>query len=145
MKKILIVVDYQNDFVSGSLGFEQAKSLEPAIVQKIKEYRSGGDTVAFTYDTHSQGYLSTQEGSLLPIPHCIRGTQGWQHKNQFIQVELVGLVSNICVLSNAVLAKAALPQAQIVVDAACTLAADRSIHEKALDVLAGVQGTVLNR
>ena len=175
MKKILIVVDYQNDFVSGSLGFEQAKSLEPAIVQKIKEYRSGGHTVAFTYDTHSQDYLSTQEGSLLPIPHCIRGTQGWQlygavaqllqpgdpvfyketfgsldlaqflHKNQFVKVELVGLVSNICVLSNAVLAKAALPQAQIVVDAACTLAADRSIHEKALDVLAGVQVTVLNR
>lgn len=175
MKEILIVVDYQNDFVTGSLGFEQARSLEPGIVRKIKEYRGGGHTVAFTFDTHSQDYLSTREGSLLPIPHCIRDSEGWKlygtvaqllqpgdpvfyketfgslelaqflHEAQFERVELVGLVSNICVLSNAILAKAALPQAQIVVDAACTSAADPSIHEKALDVLTGVQVTVLNR
>jgi nicotinamidase-related amidase len=131
--------------------------------------------VAFTLDTHDQAYLSSQEGKQLPVEHCLRGSEGWQlygrvadycddatptfakttfgsvelcdylRRQDFDEVELVGLVSNICVLSNAVLAKAALPNAEIAVDAACTAGPDPLLHGKALDVPEGIQVTVRNR
>lgn len=175
MKRILIVVDYQNDFVSGSLGFEKAEKLEQAIVGKIEEYQSNGDETAFTFDTHSEQYLQTQEGQKLPVIHCVKGTPGWNlygrtadycgegtkcfekgtfgsmelagylAQRGYDAVELVGVVSNICVISNAVLAKAALPEAEIIVDAACTASNDDALNEKALDVMEGLQITVLNR
>lgn len=175
MKKLLLVVDYQNDFVDGSLGFPQAKTLEPVIAEKIKAYRAEGNDVAFTMDTHHSDYLSTQEGRNLPIPHTVKGTDGWnlygsieglQHPedkvfekpvfgsaelfdylraNPYDSIELVGVVAHICVLSNAVLAKAALPEAEVIIDAAGTASADPSMCEKALDVLEGVQCTVINR
>lgn len=174
MKKILVVVDYQNDFVDGSLGFPKAVSLESKIAEKIEEYRKTGGEVAFTFDTHEKNYLNTQEGKKLPVPHCLRGTEGWKlHKkiasartdsdrcfekgtfgslklaeylsqNDYDSVELVGLVSNICVLSNAVLAKAALPEAEILVDADCTASADEKMNREALDVMLGLQITVLS-
>ena len=78
MKKLLLVIDYQNDFVSGSLGFEQAVSLEAPICDKIEVYLKNGDDVIFTLDTHDQNYASTQEGKKLPVPHCLKGTHGWQ-------------------------------------------------------------------
>ena len=78
MKKLLVVVDYQNDFVSGSLGFPKAAQLEEAIIKKIEDYRAAGDDVVFTLDTHGPDYLSTQEGKNLPVEHCIKGTDGWQ-------------------------------------------------------------------
>lgn len=174
MKKILVVVDYQNDFVSGSLGFPGAVALEDRIAEKIEQYRGQGGEVAFTYDTHEKNYMETQEGQNLPVPHCLRGTPGWElygkinalrtetdlcfEKNTFGSltlaeylkkggyglVELCGVVSNICVISNAVLAKAALPEAKIVVDASCTAGGDSSMNQKALDVMSGLQIQILN-
>ena len=185
MKRLLIVVDYQNDFVDGALGFEGAELLDDRIVDKIESYRATNDLVAYTLDTHHKDYLQTQEGQKLPIPHCIEGTEGYElygavaltpvdadeifmkptfgsaelferlHKAQeiaeglgvepFESIELVGLVSNICVLANAVLARTACPNVPIIVDARCTACADPAMNEKALDVLEGIQVTVTNR
>ena len=77
MKRLLIVVDYQNDFVDGALGFEGAELLEGPILKKIAAYREAGDPIWFTFDTHHPDYLDTQEGRKLPIPHCLEGTSGW--------------------------------------------------------------------
>lgn len=175
MKELLVVVDYQNDFVSGSLGFEKAASLEDAICHKIEAYRSRGADVVFTFDTHDADYLNTQEGKCLPVVHCVRGTPGWQlcgrvagycgpdtvcfykpvfgsrqladyaGEQGYDAVELCGLVSNICVLSNAVLIKAALPETVVTVDAQCTSCADEAMNQKALDVMEGLQIQVINR
>lgn len=175
MKKILVVVDYQNDFVIGSLGFEKAVALEAAIVHKIEQYKERGDEVVFTLDTHGKNYMQTQEGSNLPVPHCIKNTAGWNlygktaeycdgttrcfekptfgsmqladylTGGKYDSVELVGVVSNICVISNAVLAKAALPEAEIIVDASCTASNDDVLNEKTLDVMEGMQIKVTHR
>lgn len=185
MKRLLIVVDYQVDFVDGALGFEGAEALDERIACKIDEYREAGDSVCFTYDTHHSNYLETQEGQKLPIPHCIEGTEGFELYGQVAErlhdsdsvfckptfgssalferlierqgvavsvgslpyesIELVGLVSNMCVLSNAVIARTACPDVPIIVDASCTLAPDPVMHEKALDVMEGLQINVINR
>ena len=128
MKKLLVVVDYQNDFVSGSLGFPKAAQLEEAIIKKIEDYRAAGDDVVFTLDTHGPDYLSTQEGKNLPVEHCIKGTDGWQ---------LYGKV--------AALAKTAQPQTPVLVDARCTAALDEETNEKTLDVMAGFQVRIVGR
>ena len=78
MKKLLLVVDYQKDFVDGSLGFSGAEQLEGPICEKIEACRAQGAEVAFTFDTHKENYLETQEGKKLPVPHCIKGTEGWE-------------------------------------------------------------------
>ena len=185
MKRLLIVVDYQNDFVDGALGFAGAELLDERIARKIQEYHDAEDLVMFTFDTHHKDYLETQEGRLLPIPHCIEFTKGHElygkvsacrqdiddvfykptfgsvalferlaedqriaqeaHVRPFKSIELVGLVSNMCVLSNAVIARSACPDVPIIVDAACTAAPDPVMNEKALDVLEGLQITVTNR
>ena len=175
MKKLLIVVDYQVDFVDGALGFAGAERLDGPIAEKIAEYRAAGNDVVFTYDTHGANYAATQEGRKLPVAHCIAGSAGWELYGEtgkaaspddlrfrkptfpslelaewlkgraYRQVELCGLVSHICVLSNAVMVKAALPETEIVVDAALTASYDPALHEKALDVLEGLQITVLHR
>lgn len=185
MKRLLIVVDYQNDFVDGALGFEGAELLDERIAAKIDEYREAGDSVCFTFDTHHKDYLETQEGRKLPIPHCIEGTEGHALYGQvatrlqesdevflkptfgstalferlakqqaiadgldvapFESIEVVGLVSNMCVLSNAVIARAACPDVPIIVDAECTAAPDPAMNEKALDILEGLQIEVINR
>ncbi len=175
MKKALIIVDYQNDFVTGSLGFPGAAALEEPICRKAEEYQKNGDDIIFTFDTHETDYLSTEEGKNLPVEHCLRGSGGWElygklseyrtssapcfekptfpslelgnylRKQGYDLIEIVGIVSNICVLSNAVIAKAALPDAHIVVDASCTAGFDPVLHEKALDVMAGLHIEVTNR
>lgn len=175
MKNLLIVVDYQTDFVTGSLGFPEAEEIESLIAQKISEYRACGGDIAFTLDSHDESYPGTQEGKKLPVPHCYRGTGGWElygrvrelvreddmcffkpafgsaelfdllRVSDYERVELVGLVSSICVISNAVLAKTALPEAEIVVDASCTAGADKKLHDSALDIMAGLQITVTGR
>jgi nicotinamidase-related amidase len=175
MERVLIVVDYQRDFVDGALGFPGAEKLADPIARRVRECRERGDDVVFTLDTHGPDYPDTQEGRRLPVPHCVRDTDGWKlygavaqaaqetdrrfskpafpswelgeylKEQGYAQVELCGLVSNICVLSNAVIAKAALPEAEIVVDARLTASGDPALHEKALDVLEGLQVTVLNR
>ncbi len=172
MNKLLIVVDYQNDFVDGSLGFADASNLHEKICEKIEDYVHENMTVVFTKDTHPTAYLQTQEGRNLPVAHCIEGTSGWalygrvdelsaSHRifqkntfgsadlfdylrdNPFDQIELVGLVSHICVLCNAVLAKTACPEARIVVNASYTASFDQTMQEKALDVLSGIQVQVI--
>jgi len=175
MKKCLIVVDFQNDFVSGTLGFPGAEKLEQRIVEKIKQYRDNGDNVIFTFDTHGENYMDTQEGKNLPVAHCIKSTEGHKLYGQaadlilesdkkfckntfgsdelflylrnepFESIELVGLVSNICVISNAVLAKTAQPETPIIVDAKGTASFDVNINNAALDVMAGLQIKIINR
>ena len=185
MKRLLMVVDYQNDFVDGTLGFPGAEKLEKPIADKIAAYREAGDEVAFTFDTHRRDYLDTKEGKNLPVAHCVEGTPGHDLYGQvadclrdsdtvfckpafgsaaffercrqsqraadavgklpFASIEIVGLVSNICIISNAVLAKTACPEVPVIVDAACTASFDPDLHEKALDVMEGLQIQVINR
>ncbi|MCL1991109.1 MAG: cysteine hydrolase family protein [Defluviitaleaceae bacterium] len=169
MKKLLIVVDYQIDFVTGSLGFAGAKTLETPILSKIKAYEAAGHDIIYTFDTHYDDYLETREGRGLPIAHCIKETEGHalhgkvfdQYKKaydnqeevfkdtfgsadlfnmlmarpQYDVIELVGVVSYICVLSNAVLAKTAQPEAEIVVDSSCTAGPDPNLHDTCLTLM----------
>ena len=177
MKKYLFVIDYQNDFVDGALGFAGAEKLDEKIAAKVRAYGKGH--VLFTRDTHFENYLTTREGRNLPVPHCIKGTPGWQVYGETAkalaeveapaidklvfgmdvtdpataavlpesadEIELVGLVSNICVVSNAVVLQSKYPEATIIVDASCTDSFDKALHEKVLDVLAGFQVQVTNR
>ncbi len=169
----LVVVDYQNDFVNGALGFEGAEKLEDSIAEIIGKIRSKGGDIIFTLDTHDAAYLHTAEGIKLPVPHCISSTLGHELYGKirsFVQsgdaviykpsfgsgelfellkaknyrkITLVGLVSNICVLSNAVIAKTACPEADVIVPAALTASSDKKLHEEALDVMRGLQIDVI--
>ena len=171
--KLLIVVDYQNDFVDGALGFAGAEKLDEIIAQKIKEYHKNNDEVIFTLDTHYKNYSESLEGKYLPVPHCIKDTEGHKlygktansiGKNDKVFekltfpslelavylkdkayecVEIVGLVSNICVLSNAIMVKSALPDTEIIVDANYTDSFDRSLHNKCLDIMEGLHIKVI--
>ena len=171
--KALVVVDYQKDFVDGALGFPGAEKLEPLILAKIDECRKNSGQVIFTLDTHAEDYLDTSEGKKLPVAHCVKGTPGhglygriagavlpedvviekpafgsleladYLRRLSPEEVELCGLVTNICVVSNAVIAKAALPESRIVVDSAACACADPAAHENALAVMRGVQIDVI--
>lgn len=173
MKKALIVVDYQNDFVNGSLGFETAYMLDAKICERIEEALSSGADVIYTLDTHSEDYMQTREGSNLPIPHCIDGSDG--HKvfgntasyldkaaavikkpvfgswelGEFVRskgydaIELCGLVSNICVISNAVICRSALPECEISVHRDCTGSGFADLNEAALSVMASMQVKII--
>ena len=174
MKKLLFVIDYQVDFVSGALGFPGAERLDAGIAEKIRAY--GSESVYFTRDTHTPKYLSTQEGRNLPVPHCLRDSEGWRVYGETAKaleevravgidkvsfgmspeqllalpapeevesVELVGLVSNICVLSNAVLLKSRYPEAKVIVDGSLTASFDPALNDAALKVLRGIQVEVL--
>ena len=177
MKKVLFVIDYQNDFVDGALGFPGAEKLDEKIAAKIRAYGKGH--VFFTRDTHFENYLDTREGKNLPVVHCIKGTHGWEVYGETAkalaeaeapgidklvfgmdvtdpataavlpetadEIELVGLVSNICVVSNAVVLQSKYPEATIIVDASCTDSFDKELHEKVLDVLEGFQVKVVGR
>ena len=167
--KYLVVVDMQNDFIDGALGTKEAVAIVDNVAKKIREFNG---RVIFTRDTHNDDYMQTREGKHLPVPHCLADSEGWQlygrvaesittadpvfikptfgslelanhlREQGYEQIELCGLVSHICVLSNAVLAKAALPEAEIVVDSALTGAADQEMTDKALDILRGLHITV---
>ena len=177
MERYLFVIDYQNDFVDGALGFPGAEKLDEKIAARVRQYGKG--RVLFTRDTHFENYLDTREGRNLPVVHCVKGTDGWQVYGETAkalaeveapaidklvfgmdvsdpavaavlpekadEIELVGLVSNICVVSNAVVLQSKYPEATIIVDASCTDSFDKSLHEKVLDVLAGFQVKVINR
>lgn len=177
MNRYLFVIDYQNDFVDGALGFPGAEKLDGPIAAKVRAFGKGH--VFFTRDTHSPDYLTTREGRNLPVTHCVKGSFGWQVYGETAkalaeveaqaidkrvfgldvtdpataavlpetadEIELVGLVSNICVVSNAVVLQTRYPEAAISVDAACTDSFDKALNEKVLDVLEGLQVRVLGR
>lgn len=164
MKKVLIVIDMQNDFVDGSLGTKEAQGIVGNVVEKIRQYQ--GKKVFATRDTHGENYKSTSEGKHLPVPHCIKGTQGWEIRPEVfdalkevnaeiidkpffgslvlvdrlaemaiqeeLEIELVGLCTDICVVSNALLLKARLPEAVIRVDASCCAGVTPESHEAAI-------------
>ena len=169
MKKTLIVVDMQNDFVSGALGSSEAIGIIPNVKSKIDQYLSCGDQVIFTRDTHTPDYLNTNEGKHLPVTHCVDGTDGWQvvpeldiaecdhidkahfgytdwnKKYDFNQIELVGLCTDICVVSNAIILKAQFPEIDITVDASCCAGVTPASHSAALDTMAACQINIINR
>ncbi len=169
MKRLLIVVDFQNDFVDGALGFSDASNISDTVITAIKEHLARGDDLVFTKDTHFDNYLETNEGRHLPVKHCIKGTSGHDlyqsvapyekhakkiyekltfgslelandvKKENYNVITLVGLVTNICILSNALLVKAALPEAEVIVLKGGVNSYDKDLHQKTLDVLAGTQ------
>lgn len=166
MKRTLIVVDMQKDFVDGALGTKEAQSILPAVREKIQGYREKGDQIIFTRDTHGENYLSTPEGKHLPVPHCIKGTPGWEiapglaapgdtvidkpsfgytgwDQFQFEQLELVGLCTDICVVSNALILKALFPEAEISVDSRCCAGVTPESHQAALTTMRMCQITIL--
>ena len=174
MKKLLVVVDYQNDFVDGALGFKGAELLADTIKEKIENYLNSNNDVIFTLDTHNEKYMDTHEGKNLPVIHCVKGSEGWKvnkkvdyldkaikvfekptfpsldlanylKDSDYEEVELCGLVSNICVISNAVMVKSALPNANIFIDAKATDSFDKVLQEKCFDVLEGLHIKVINR
>lgn len=158
MKRTLIVVDMQNDFIDGALGTKEAVAIVPSVKAKIREYQERGDEIIFTRDTHQADYLSTPEGKKLPVEHCIEGTHGWQiaeglevpgcsyidkptfgwtHWNErtFDEIELIGLCTDICVVSNALILKATFPEAKIMVDASCCAGVTSATHAAALETM----------
>jgi len=167
MNKYLIIVDMQNDFIDGALGTAEAEAILPKVIEKVKKF-SG--TIVFTYDTHDEEYLKTQEGQHLPAPHCIEGTEGWklpktledlrftvggkaftkptfgskelgeylliENRRKIIDsIEIIGLCTDICVISNALLIKAFLPETEILVDASCCAGVTPESHERALKAM----------
>ena len=174
MKKLLLVIDFQYDFIEGTLGFPKAKDLVPLIKEKIIQARQSGYQIGFTFDTHDQTYLKTQEGKKLPIVHCIPGTKGYDlpqaiidvkhdedlvftkhtfgsldlasflQDNYYDVIEIVGLVTNICVISNAIIAKAASPETDIKIYRHLVASFDYDLHEKSLHVLSGMQFEIID-
>jgi len=164
MARLLIVIDYQNDFVNGSLGFPKALTIEKYIVSQIEAFQNAKDDVIFTRDIHSKNYLSTIEGQHLPVEHCIEGTPGseifgktraysehhpifekdtfgsdklfeYLRAHAYSEIVLMGIVSNICVLTNAILAKTAQPNTKIVVDTRGSASFDLKLEMEGYDIL----------
>lgn len=173
--RVLVVVDMQNDFVDGSLGTPEAVGIVPAVAERIAGWEG---EICVTQDTHGPDYLETQEGRLLPVPHCVRGTDGWllapaveralagksavrlfpkpafgsqdlaralaEQRDEIEEIVMVGLCTDICVLSNALILKAFLPETPVTVDAACCAGVSPQSHRNALDALRGCQVRVIN-
>ena len=162
MKKTLIVVDMQKDFIDGSLGTKEAVAIVNNVKKKIKEYQDRGDEIIFTRDTHQTDYLNTNEGKHLPVEHCIEGTDGWQieaglevpgaiyinkptfgylnwEEYNLEEVELVGLCTDICVVSNALIIKAMYPEIKVSVDASCCAGVTMESHNTAINAMKAVQ------
>lgn len=166
MKKTLIVVDMQNDFIDMALGTKEAVAIVPNVKAKIEAYLAAGDEIIYTRDTHAENYLETPEGKKLPVPHCVRGTKGWEiaeglyaegcriidkpnfgwprwDRENLEQVELVGLCTDICVVSNALIIKAMFPDAEVSVDPRCCAGVTPQTHEAALATMKMCQIQVL--
>jgi nicotinamidase-related amidase len=158
MKKTLIVVDMQNDFIHMALGTPEAVAIVPRVKAKIEACRDAGYEIIYTRDTHGPEYLSTPEGKKLPVEHCIRGSKGWEiaeglyipgckiidkpnfgwpHWDQEVleDVELIGLCTDICVVSNALIIKATFPDAAVKVDKSCCAGVTPESHEAALTTM----------
>lgn len=169
--KYLIVVDMQNDFVTGVLGTEEAQRVLPAVTAKVQSFEG---RVLFTRDTHQSDYLETQEGRYLPVPHCIENSEGWQlaeplerlrtqrslpvydkvtfgcprlaedlvranEQEPIESIEFVGVCTDICVVSNALIIKAHLPEVPLYVDPACCAGVTPQAHEAALATMRSCQ------
>lgn len=162
MKKALVVVDFQNDFIDGALGFEKAQALKERVLKLASDFK--GDLL-FTFDTHGENYLATKEGRNLPVPHCIKDSAGWQmsaefapflqkasgifekgtfgsldlaqflRQKQYEQVEFCGLVSHICVFHNIILAFNALPNAKLILHQNATASFDEALQNHAFELL----------
>ena len=175
MKDLLLVIDMQNDFIDGALGTKEAVSIVPNVIKHVQEFE--GD-VLYTRDTHFENYLETQEGKNLPVPHCIRGTHGWEltdelkalrdannspvldkltfgakelptylearYPNGLASVELIGLCTDICVISNAMVLKAFFPELPVSVTASCCAGVTPESHENALNAMKMCQIGVYN-
>ena len=158
--KLLIVIDMQNDFIDGALGTAEAAAIVPKVIAKIKGFDG---TVLATQDTHYENYLTTQEGKNLPVPHCIVNTEGWQIRKETFgssrlperirilsdqeaieSITLVGLCTDICVISNAMVLKAFFPEIPIHVDASCCAGVTRESHLRALEAMKVCQMIVEN-
>lgn len=174
--RYLIVVDMQNDFVTGSLGSKMAEMIVPAVCEKIRSYKAQDSTVFMTLDTHFKDYLETPEGKKLPVEHCIKGTEGWQPETQVAEtiggsaevyekstfgstelaqhlaertkagdeIELCGLCTDICVVSNALLIKAFCPECEVIVDANACAGVTEESHRAALVTMASCQCRIDN-
>lgn len=175
MRKILLLIDCQNDFIDGVLGTEEAQKALPGIVEKVKQFN--GDAIFYTLDTHYDNYLSTLEGKKLPVKHCIVDTPGWHYPKELvdamieksnncklrsatkitfgadylpglvrgtfpdedIEIEAIGFCTDICVISNVLILKAAFPEAKITVDSSCCAGVTPNKHEAALEVMRSCQ------
>ncbi len=167
MRKILVVVDMQNDFVDGSLGTKEAVAIVPAAAEKIRSF--DGEEIFVTFDTHGKDYADTLEGQKLPVPHCISGTAGhelnpeilkalegkaWKeiikttfgtfdivreltekYPQEELEFEFIGICTDICVISNVLIARAAFPNAKITVYADCCAGVSKETHEAALTAM----------
>lgn len=170
MSRLLIVVDMQNDFIDGSLGTPQARQIVPAVAEKVRSYQEAGDQVVFTMDTHFENYMGTLEGKHLPVFHCVKGTPGWElcsqleqfqgerfekmtfgsrelaeyiAKREYDSIELAGLCTDICVISNALMIKAFVPGVPIQVDPRCCAGVTPQSHENALNAMKMCQIDIL--
>ena len=171
MAKLLIVVDMQNDFITGSLGSPRAEQIVANVKTKIAAYKQNDDTVVFTRDTHDTNYLSTQEGRMLPVIHCVVGTEGRLiakelepegclvidkpnfgaltlaeqiAAEQYDEIELCGLCTDICVVTNALILKTQLPEMKLTVDAACCAGVTEESHKAALLTMKMCQVNIMN-
>lgn len=184
MKKVLIVVDMQNDFITGVLGTEEARAITPKVAQYIRDHADKDTVLFFTRDTHDADYLNTQEGKKLPVPHCLKDTYGWElapemeeviydtrdkysdfdtyfpyvsdhiidkptfgsidlqnllyvldEEDDVKEITLLGVCTDICVISNAMLAKATLPEATVKVVADCCAGVSPETHKTALEAM----------
>lgn len=173
MKKLLVVVDMQNDFINGALGSAEAQKIVPAVKAKIEQAKKANETIIFTRDTHSENYLQTQEGKYLPIEHCISGSKGHQVSteldtsgcevldktsfgslklaeriseisNDIDEIELCGLCTDICVVSNALILKARFPEVKVTVDANLCAGVTEESHKAALLTMKMCQVNVVN-
>lgn len=167
--KYLIVVDMQVDFITGSLGSHMAEAIVPGVVDKVKNFDG---RIIFTRDTHFDDYMSTQEGKKLPVVHCVKDTDGWQlcselapyaetvvdkvtfgsvdlpeiikaYGDSVEEIELCGLCTDICVISNAMILKAAFPEVKITVDGSCCAGVTEESHNTALEAMKMVQIEVI--
>lgn len=165
MRKILVVVDMQKDFIDGTLGTKEAQAIVKSVAEKMKSYDKAD--IYVTRDTHGEDYLDTAEGRKLPVVHCVKGTAGWQlhpdieagadsshiidkptfgsmalmellqkeNERETLEIEVVGLCTDICVVSNALLLKAAMPEITIRVDSRCCAGVSPQSHQAALKTM----------
>ncbi len=168
MRDILIIIDVQNDFVTGTLGTSEARKMLPKLINKARGFQG---EIIMTQDTHGDDYFRTQEGHMLPVAHCVKGTDGWnlvdelealkhercikvyekpcfgsvalmddiRNRDDVGSIEIVGLCTDICVVSNALMLKAALPEVRISVDASCCAGVTADKHNAALEIMRSCQ------